>query len=176
MNKVIGVLVISSFLYGCQTTSGGKRLILPPVSLDKGEAFLCGSGKYSYFLAKNKVLKSDIKGKEHDQMGVIVDIKKESMKDHSINYQIRFATREIFESGVVPEYAYNIDYISFNTEKVGELMSSGTYLTHMISFPSVPTNKTLNIRKKAYCKIQSNGYELMSNAEKTLGFNDLEKF
>jgi len=177
MNKTIGILIISSFLYGCQTTSTGKRLSLPTKSLDKGDEFLCISGKYSYFFAKNKVLKSDINEKEHDQMGVIVGVKKEVMKDHSINYSIRFATRDIFEKGTIPEYAYSLDYMKFNTEEIDNgFMSSGVYLMHMISFPSVPDLKTFNFKRKAYCKIQPNGYELMTNAEVNMTFNNHEKF
>lgn len=177
MKKVMGILLVSTFLYGCQATPKIQRLTMPSTSLDKGDEFLCISGNNSYFLAKNKVLKSDVNGKEHDQMGIIVGVNKEIMKDNSINYEIRFAIRKLFADGVVPEYSYYIDYISFNSETVDDgFMSSGVYLTHMISFPSIPDLKILNLKRKSFCKTQPNGYELMTNAEINMNFNDSEQY
>lgn len=164
-------------MQGCVATNSPHRLPLPVVSLDKGEEFWCSSGGSSYFLGKDKVVVADLNGKKHDKMGVIVGIEKELMKDNSINYSIRFATRDLFSQGESPEYSYSIDYIKFNSEvKSNGFMSDGEYIVNVIYFPGVPKTHSVDIRRIAYCKVVEDGYMLMINAEYQMGFNDNEAF
>lgn len=164
-------------LQGCASTQGPSRLSLPVVSLEKGEEFWCASGSFSFFLGKDKVVVADLNGKKHDVMGVIVEIKKSVMKDKSIDYSIRFATREIFSEGKMPEYSYRIDYMTFNSElDTDGFMTDGFYTYHMLSFPSIPKLHTANIRKKAHCKSVPDGYILMTHAESEMSFNNDEAF
>lgn len=177
MKNLILIILFLSIMQGCATTNVTQRLPLPVVSLDKGEEFWCSSGGSSYFLGKDKVVVADLSGKKHDKMGVIVGIEKELMKDGSFNYSIRFATRDLFSQGKVTEYSYAIDYIRFNSEiKSNGFMSNGEYIVNVIYFPSVPKTHSVDIRRKAYCKVVEDGYMLMTNAEYEMGFNDEEAF
>jgi len=138
-SKFVILLVATFVIGGCATSQpfNDKRAYV-----DRN--IICFAGSLSYSFASGSSFYADQRGKNHDVIGFISSVKRTTMKDQSIDWDIRF--NEKLETGF-----YKLMRLEFNDEVNSDGYMYGNITALGVYNPEYNVYNEIDVGGKAYC-------------------------